>query len=244
MKKIFIDPGHGGKDSGAVANGLQEKNIVLDIAKRIEKLLQHYEGIQVKLSRTDDRFLELTDRARLANEWSADYFISIHINAGGGTGYEDFIYNGNVSANTVSNQHVMNAEIVKATGFHNRGKKRANFAVLRHTNMPAILTECGFIDNANDARLLKQLAFLDKVAEGHVNGLVNIFNFKKKEPSKSIQPEAPFADVPSDYWAAEAIRYVKENGLMIGSGDGTFKPNEVVTRAQLAEVLYRLSKRK
>lgn len=242
MVKIFIDPGHGGHDPGAVANGLQEKHIVLDIAKRIEKLLQAYEGVRVKLSRSDDRFLELTERARLANQWGADYFVSIHINAGGGTGYEDFIYNGGVSAATVTNQNAMNAEIVKATGFVNRGKKRGNLAVLRHSNMPAILTESGFIDNANDAQLLKQSAFIDKIAQGHVNGLVKIFELKKKVTATPTPPAGPFKDVPSDHWAVDAIKYVKDNGLMSGHTDGTFKPNEPVTRAQLAQVIYNMRK--
>lgn len=248
MTKIFLDPGHGGHDPGAVANGLQEKNIVLNIAKRIEKLLQAYEGVQVRLSRSDDRFLELAERARLANQWGADYFVSIHINAGGGTGYEDFIYNGSVSSATVANQNVMNAEIVKATGFANRGKKRANLAVLRSSNMPAILTESGFIDNAKDAQLLKQSAFTDKIAQGHVNGLVKIFGLKKKAvaitaPPAQTQPTGPYKDVPANHWAVDAIRFVKDSGLMVGHTDGTFAANETVTRVQLAQVLYNMNKK-
>ncbi|MFC0471897.1 N-acetylmuramoyl-L-alanine amidase [Halalkalibacter kiskunsagensis] len=186
MTRIFIDSGHGGHDSGAIGHGLMEKNVVLDIAKRIETKLKGYEGVVVKLSRTNDTFLSLTQRANLANAWKADYFVSIHINAFNRTanGYEDFIYNGNVSKATVSNQNIMNAEIIKATGFNNRGRKSANFGVLRQTNMPAILTENGFIDNASDATKLKSSSFLDKVAEGHVQGLVKIFGLKKKaQPS-------------------------------------------------------------
>lgn len=180
MTKIFIDPGHGGNDPGAVANGLQEKNVVLDIAKRIEAKLKQYEGAEVRLSRTNDTFLPLNKRAELANDWEADIFSSIHVNAGGGVGYEDFIFNGTVSQATIANQNVMNAEVVKATGFNNRGRKRANFAVLRQTAMPAILTENGFLDNSGDAAKLKSAAFLDRVAEGHVQGFVKIFGLKKK----------------------------------------------------------------
>lgn len=242
MIKVFIDPGHGGRDPGATANGLQEKQIVLDIAKRIEKLLQDYEGVQVRLSRSDDRFIELAERARMANQWGADYFIAIHNNAGGGSGYEDYIYNGRVANDAVLNQHVMNEEIVAATNFNNRGKKRANFAVLRQTKMPAILTENGFIDHGYDARLLKQASFLEKIAQGHVNGLVKMFHLQKKKTSEPAPPPGPFKDVPGDYWAVEAITYVKESGLMVGHHDGRFDPNEAVTRAQLAQVLYNLSK--
>jgi N-acetylmuramoyl-L-alanine amidase len=187
--KIFLDGGHGEHDSGAIGHGLKEKDVVLDIAKRIEAKLKGYEGVVVKLSRTDDTFLSLTQRANLANDWKADYFVSIHTNAFNRTanGYEDFIYNGNVSQATKANQNIMNAEIVKATGFSNRGKKSANFAVLRQTNMPAILTENGFIDNKNDAAKLKSSSFLDKIAEGHVQGLVKIFGLKKKPQPKPTQ---------------------------------------------------------
>lgn len=181
MTKIFIDPGHGGHDPGAVGNGLQEKNVVLDIAKRIETKLKEYEGVEVRLSRTNDTFVELSQRAKLANDWKADCFVSVHVNAGGGRGYEDFIFNGNVSQATIANQNIFNPQVVRATGFNNRGKKRANFAVLRQTSMPAILTENGFIDNSTDANNLKSNAFLDKVADGHVNALVQIFGLKKKQ---------------------------------------------------------------
>lgn len=243
MKKIFIDPGHGGKDPGAVANGLQEKTLVLDIAKRIERLLQEYEGVLVKLSRSDDRFLELTERARLANQWGADYFVSVHINATPtGFGYESYVFNGNVSKTTIDNQNIMNAEIIKATGFNDRGARRKNLQVLRETKMPAILTENGFIDNGHDAQLLKQSSFLDKIAQGHVNGLVKIFNLKKKESARKDEKLGPFPDVPSDYWAVEAIKYVKESQLMTGHSDGLFKPNDTVTRAQLAQVLFNMRK--
>jgi N-acetylmuramoyl-L-alanine amidase len=183
LTKIFIDPGHGGSDPGAVANGLQEKNLVLEISKRIESKLKEYGDVEVRLSRTSDTFISLSNRANMANDWGADYFISVHINAGGGEGYEDFIFNGNVSDVTTDNQDLMNREVIKATDFNNRGKKQANFAVLRLTNMPAILTENGFIDNSSDANKLKDKLFLDKVAEGHVQAIVEIFGLENGSPS-------------------------------------------------------------
>src|SRR5690625_5546526 len=84
------------------------------------------------MSRTTDKTLSLTQRTNDANSWGADYFLSIHINAGGGTGYEDYIYNGSVSNKTVSIRNTMHAEIIKQIpDVRNRGKKTANFAVLR-----------------------------------------------------------------------------------------------------------------
>jgi N-acetylmuramoyl-L-alanine amidase len=186
MVKIFIDPGHGGNDPGTVANGLKEKELTLKIAKKIQSLLGEYQNISVKLSRTTDVYLSLSERADMANGWGADYFISVHINAGGGTGFESYIYNGSVSSATIAYQNVMHQEIMKAIGnVKDRGKKRANFAVVRETKMPAILTENLFIDNANDATKLKSDSFLSQIAFGHVQGIVKAFGLKKSGSSTS-----------------------------------------------------------
>lgn len=121
--KIVLDAGHGGRDPGAVGNGLREKDLTLTIVRHIGRLLSEYEGVEVHYTRTDDRFLELSERAEIANKLKADYFISVHINAGGGTGFESYIYNGNVSNATVAYQNVIHAEIMKAIGnVRDRGK--------------------------------------------------------------------------------------------------------------------------
>ena len=188
MVKIFIDPGHGGSDPGAVGNGLKEKDLTLKISKKIEALLKDYKDVEVKLSRTGDTYPSLTDRAKAANAFKADYFISVHINAGGGTGYENYRYSKlAASSGTGKNQSTMHDAIfneIKSFGVTSRGKKAADYSVLRETNMEAILTENLFIDKAADAKLLKQDKFLDAIAEGHVKGLVKVFNLKKKEVEK------------------------------------------------------------
>jgi N-acetylmuramoyl-L-alanine amidase len=190
MVKIFIDPGHegvlNGYDPGAVGNGLKEAVLTLDIAKRMRDKLLSYNNVQVKLSREGNKKLTLSQRAKMANDWGADIFVSIHINAGGGVGFESFIFNGNVSEATRANQNVIHQEIIRATGWNDRGKKRANFAVLRQTKMPALLTENGFIDNTTDANKLKNDSFLDNIAQGHVNGLVKLFNLKKNSTPSGI----------------------------------------------------------
>src|SRR5690625_1323086 len=93
MVKIYIDAGHGGHDPGAVANGLREKDLTLKITKHVRDYLKNY-NCSVRMSRTNDKTLSLAQRTNDANRWGADFFLSIHINAGGGTGYEDYIYNG------------------------------------------------------------------------------------------------------------------------------------------------------
>ncbi|SDJ85943.1 N-acetylmuramoyl-L-alanine amidase [Sediminibacillus albus] len=176
MTKIFIDPGHGGNDPGAIGNGLQEKDVTLAIALKIRDLLNRdYQGHSVMLSRTTDQTLSLSQRTNMANSWGADYLVSVHINAGGGTGFESYTYNGNYPGKTETNRlrSIVHDAIVIETGFRDRGKKEANFHMVRESAMQAVLTENGFIDNSSDAAALKSDAFLTRVARGHVIGVAN-----------------------------------------------------------------------
>ncbi|PLR86225.1 MULTISPECIES: N-acetylmuramoyl-L-alanine amidase [Bacillus] len=180
MVKFFIDPGHGGRDSGASANDIEEKQINLQIALRVQDiLLSEYENTEIKMSRTGDQNLSLSERTALANNWGADFLLSIHVNAGGGTGYEDYIYPG-TGAPTTTYHNIIHNEVVSATGFRDRGKKQANLHMLRESAMPALLTENGFIDNEADATSLKQASFIERIARGHVNGLARSFNLAQK----------------------------------------------------------------
>lgn len=179
MVTIHLDPGHGGNDPGASANGLKEKDVVLKICNKIREKLKSY-NCNIKMTRTGDTTKSLSQRTNEANNNNADVFVSVHINAGGGTGFESYAYNGNVSANTLNFQKVMHNEIMKSIGgnVNDRGKKRANLHVLRNSRMSAILTENLFIDTTKDANKLSNNSWLDKIAQGHVNGLVNFLNLK------------------------------------------------------------------
>ncbi|MGG3737238.1 N-acetylmuramoyl-L-alanine amidase [Aeribacillus pallidus] len=185
-----IDPGHGGHDPGAVANGLREKDLTLKIALYARDYIhENYENVKVYLTRDKDVFLGLSERADFANRLKADHFCSIHINAGGGKGFESFIYNGNYSnkPKTQALRNVLHDTIISETDFANRGKKEANFAVLRETNMSAVLTENGFIDNTFDATYLKSDFNLRKIAIAHAHGLAKAHGWKlkpKKQASK------------------------------------------------------------
>ncbi|KHF38689.1 N-acetylmuramoyl-L-alanine amidase family protein [Halalkalibacter okhensis] len=187
MVKIYLDPGHGGSDSGASANGMHEKDIVLDIGLRIRDMLRNeYEGVEIRMSRTTDRSVTLAQRTSDANSWGADYFVSIHVNAfnGSARGYEDFIHNSlSDSSQTARYRDIMHEEITKVNDLVNRGKKKANFHVLRETRMSAILTENGFIDNAQDAAKLRDPNWLERVARGHVNGIARAFNLTRRSNS-------------------------------------------------------------
>ena len=179
----MIDGGHGGKDGGAQGNGLSEKKLTLTIAQLVKKHLESYEGAEVSLTRDDDRFLELSERAELANRAGSDLFVSIHINSSAGAagdGFESYIYNGQITDATIAAQNVMHAAIIRTKLFKDRGKKRANFAVLRESHMPALLTENGFINNPSNAQTLSSSANLDKLAEAHAIGIAEILGLKKR----------------------------------------------------------------
>lgn len=175
MTKIWIDAGHGGKDSGASGNGLVEKNWVLTVAKQLQTELVKA-GFEVGMTRTNDTFYELSDRAKKANSFKADLFISLHFNAGGGKGYEDYIYT-SVPAATVEILKIIHKNIIaKVTkhGMNDRGMKKANFAVLRETAMDAILLEAGFCDS-NDALILEKKAYQTDYCLGIVAAVQEIF---------------------------------------------------------------------
>ena len=190
MPRIFIDAGHGGKDFGAMGNDLHEKDVVLDIAMRIKNGLSVYKDAQVLLSREKDKYLSLDERTDEANAWRADVLISIHDNSAkekSPKGFESFIYSGNVSSGTIAFQNVLHAEILQAIGaeVEDRGKKRANFHMLRESNMKAVLTENLFLSNASDANLLKSSSFRQKIANGHIMGIVKFLGLQQLEqPTK------------------------------------------------------------
>ena len=183
-KKIMIDPGHGGKDPGAVGNGLQEKDLVLTISKLMKEYLDdNYTGHEVKLTRSTDVFHTLSKRADIANDYDADVFISNHVNAGGGTGYESYVYT-NASAASKALQNVLNDEALATAkkyglGAHGEDRKRANYQVLRETKMPALLTEICYIDS-KDSRLLKNDDFLKDMAHAYARGVAKFLGLKTK----------------------------------------------------------------
>lgn len=188
MVKIYLDAGHGGTDGGASSNGIKEKDIVLTIVKKMKSKLNEYQDVQLNFTRETDVFLSLSERTKKANNWNADCFVSVHVNSAtnkSARGFEDYRYSGSGSSTTAF-QNVMHSEIIKQIGgmiSENRGKKTANFHVLRESKMKAVLTENLFISNSADANLLKSDSFLDKVSQGHVNGLVAFYGLKKKADS-------------------------------------------------------------
>ncbi|MFZ8005823.1 N-acetylmuramoyl-L-alanine amidase [Bacillus licheniformis] len=214
MKKVWLDAGHGGKDSGAAANGMKEKDLVLKMVKYAKSYLEsHYKGVQVKLTRSTDVFYELSERADMANKWGADVFVSFHINAGGGTGFETFRYPG-TAGKTLDLQKALHNEILttmKAYGqIADRGLKQANLAVVRETRMPAVLTENLFIDRKEDAERLKDSGFLKAVGEAHARGIAKYLGLSGGS-SKQPATTAPKKEAPKKERAAK--KYTLPSGI-------------------------------
>ena len=174
-KKVYIGVGHGGADPGAVANGLKESEVNLDVAKACYDYLKK-NGVEVKISRTTNAEKELNDRIKEANAFKADLALDIHHNAGGGDGAEIYhtIYAG--TGLTLSNNILAEMEKI---GQNSRGAKikkndsgRDYFGFVRLTDMPAVLVECAFLDNKTDVKIIDTKAERVKMGEAIGKGVL------------------------------------------------------------------------
>lgn len=168
---VVVDPGHGGRDPGAVGNGLQEKHIVLDISKQVASILQQ-NGIQAVMTRYDDREVDLRPRVQLAQRVNATLFVSIHANAislsrPDVNGLETYYFaTGDRLARTIHNS------VLRTIRMGDRGVRRARFYVLRNTSMPSVLVETGFVTGAEDAPRLASTAFRRQMAAAIASGII------------------------------------------------------------------------
>jgi N-acetylmuramoyl-L-alanine amidase len=178
-KKIIIDAGHGGKDTGAIGpTGLREKAVNLGTALLLQQELESY-GAIVTLTRSTDIFLELTERTDIANSSDYDAFISIHADSyssssNGSTTY----YNTTVNFNGPKSEDLGDAvqkHLVSALDTYNRGVKEQNFYVNKRNELPSILVELAFISNPREEALLKTTEFRQKAATGIRKGLEEYF---------------------------------------------------------------------
>lgn len=179
---IVVDAGHGGKDPGARASdGTNEKDLNLDVALRLEKLLKSL-GFNTIMTRRDDTFLELGERTEIANKNYADFFMSIHFNAFNQTtkGIETLYYpnttNEDYTINNRSIAQIFHNEVVGALDMPSRGiTARPNLYVLNKTKMPAILAELGFITNPQELALAKTELYREKAARALAVSIVKYF---------------------------------------------------------------------
>lgn len=181
--KIFVDAGHGGTDPGALGNGVRESSVNLDVALKLAKLLRK-NGYQVMLYRSNEtenvlpsKSADLTNRTRMADNWGADYFVSIHTNSSpnpAANGVEAYVYR--LGGRSQALAESILKSFVKRLGSKDNGVRAANFAVLRQTNMPAVLVELGYLSNPTEALNLNSTAWRSAAAEAIYNG---IFNYVK-----------------------------------------------------------------
>lgn len=202
---ITIDPGHGGDDNGAQSrSGQHEKEITLDLAKKVRLILLRYR-IDTRLTRNSDHKLELEDRTNLANCWKSSLFVSIHLNAADNSSpsgiethilppagyastannslgvYDQVVFPGNRHdrANIVLG-YLMQKSLLKHAGGDDRGVRRSRFVVLKSSSCPACLIECGFLSNRYEASRLSTQDHLDKLARGIAEGIISYLNSVKR----------------------------------------------------------------
>ena len=153
MKKVCLDFGHGGTDSGALGiNNVKEKDYTLALGERIVELLRNY-GVKIITTRNKDNYVSLNDRVEIANNNNVDLFISIHCNAhsnDSANGFETYSYKGNTDLQKVTHNNIM----LTIPQLKNRGMKKASYYVLKYTKANALLIECGFITNKSDYNIL------------------------------------------------------------------------------------------
>lgn len=181
--KVFIDPGHGGKDNGSSHNGYLEDQLNLQIAKKVEAKLKE-QGISVEMSRNTDKYVSLSSRSIKSNNSGADLFISIHQNAGftsEASGIETYYLNENdkLAKN-------IQESVVDSTKARDRGIKKKNLQVLRDSKIPAVLLECGFISNKTEGYRLSTKDYQEKIANGIVNGINNYLGINRNVKTSNI----------------------------------------------------------
>jgi uncharacterized protein YjdB len=192
---VFLDPGHGGSDPGATVGGYHEADLNLAVAKKVQSLLLA-RGYNVYMSRYNDTYISLLDRPQMANNLSADIFISIHTNSTTGeetsaNGIESYYYeydpnyppkiNVNMHNNperilkSIALTNLIHENLIQYTGANNRGTSGETFAVIRESAMPATLIEIGFINNSSERQKLFSDSYQNLLAKAIADGIEEYF---------------------------------------------------------------------
>ena len=200
VKTVMIDPGHGGKDTGAIGTRYREKNIVLQISRKLQNLLKA-RGYKVVMTRTGDTFPTLHQRSEICAKQRPDIFISIHCNAVGTKsvkGIETYCMtpagapstadikpsNKKEKGNSFDKNNARLAletqrHLLKNTKAYDRGIKHARFFVLKNASCPGILVETGFLSNSYEEKLLGSSAYQNKIAKGLADAITAYTNAVK-----------------------------------------------------------------
>ncbi|MGP4060958.1 N-acetylmuramoyl-L-alanine amidase [Halobacillus sp. H74] len=180
---IAIDAGHGDGDGGANANGVLEKEVNLNVAKRVQDYLEN-SGINVVMTRSDDTFVELEDRVTYAVNHNADTFVSIHSNSFSNpdvSGVETFYSSSALSERAADSKQLatfIQNRLVKAMDSNDRGVKDVPYKVIDDTPLPSALVEMGFLTNDSDASKLGSSYWRDRAAKAIYQGIIDYYNWK------------------------------------------------------------------
>jgi N-acetylmuramoyl-L-alanine amidase len=172
---IVLDPGHGGKDSGAAGTaGNYEKTLVLSIAKTTAAILKQNPNFKVIMTRSGDTYPTLQERVAQANSAKADVFLSFHANAATASAHgTETYYNTSRSKEFAS---IVHKHLIQATGFTDRGLRTANYYVIKNTQMPSALIEVGFLTNAAENKKMLDPAFQKRVGEAMAAAITEYYN--------------------------------------------------------------------
>lgn len=250
MKACF-DPGHGGSDSGALtATGRKEKDSNLRVALMVEQELKGT-GIEVLLTRRDDRYLSLSERCKIANRWGADIFVSLHADSAarpqpkGHHAIHSIHSRPGQGGNKLARLLVDQVTLATGHPYFPRGDRgiwtresekypgRDYYGVIRDTNMSAAIIERGFLTNPDDAVLLFDDGALQKQARGIARAVMAYFGVNIQEVADGM-----FKDI-AGHWAQGNIEHLAQIGVVSGKGDGNFDPNSPITRAEAAVIVDR-----
>lgn len=177
MNKVFLTAGHGGNDSGAVANGLKEKDINLHTLLGCKEELEKH-GVKVICSRLKDENDNVYEEVREANASGASIAVSFHANAGKGDGFEAFYYVGNVKGKKLAQ---LAEKHIKALGQNSRGIKKGNHLYfVRNTKMTAVLMESFFLDNATDKSIGDTVAEQRAFGVAYAKAILEYLGIKEK----------------------------------------------------------------
>ncbi len=234
--KIYIDPGHGGTDPGAIGIGkIEEEDITLPVAKYLETELKR-QGISTKMSRTGDTSKTINTRVKEANNWGADIVCSLHCNSfkqESANGTETLIYSKGGRAEKIAIK--VHSNIVSVLKTRDRGiKVRTDLGILRDTKAPAILCEIAFVSNKADKEKIDEAAEQKAVAIAICKGLCAYLGITYKKEETKV------ANDYSKHWAAKAIQKMVDTKIMVGDGKGKFRPNDNITRAEVAQTIANL----
>gem|GEM_PF-1818662 len=174
IKRVTIDPGHGGEDPGGIgSHGTEEKDVTLSLALKLQKLMRD-SGMDVQMTRTDDMQIHLRPRVALGDDFESDVFISIHANAIANpkiNGIETYYF----TPQSLPLAKAVHRHLVTKLGRPDRGVRRNNFVVVKYNKMPACLVEIGYLTNPTEEKLLKSAAYQQKAAEAILAGVQDYF---------------------------------------------------------------------